>query len=110
MRSRNRFHPVLSILIVSLPAGAAIAAGCAATSKPNGFSSGAGGEGGDTSSTGSGTSSSSSAGQGGNGGGFNFDAGDDGAPPDVFMNPCGSECGPAELCDPPHIGLDDDCD
>ena len=28
----------------------------------------------------------------------------------VFMNPCGTECGPEELCDGIHAGLDDDCD
>ncbi len=29
----------------------------------------------------------------------------DGAP----ANACGSECGPVELCDPAHLGLDDNC-
>ena len=28
----------------------------------------------------------------------------------VTTNPCASSCGPAELCDPAHIGLDDNCD
>jgi len=25
------------------------------------------------------------------------------------INPCGSKCGPVELCDPAHAGLDDNC-
>jgi len=36
------------------------------------------------------------------------DGGSD-APPDVVMNPCGTECGPEELCDPAHVGTDDNC-
>ncbi len=28
----------------------------------------------------------------------------------VIENPCGSECGPDELCDGPNAGIDDDCD
>jgi len=47
---------------------------------------------------------------GGDGGGiFIPDAGGDVAP-DVMMNPCGTACGPTELCDDFHLGLDDDCD
>jgi len=34
------------------------------------------------------------------------DAGTD----DVMVNPCGTQCGPKELCDTQHVGLDDDCD
>ncbi|MGK4003342.1 hypothetical protein WMF31_12005 [Sorangium sp. So ce1036] len=29
---------------------------------------------------------------------------------DVAVNPCGSACGPTELCDQANLGLDDDCD
>jgi hypothetical protein len=47
------------------------------------------------------------------GGGIVFpgnDAGDaSDAVEEVAMNPCGTKCGPVELCDPAHIGLDDNC-
>ncbi|WP_437325386.1 hypothetical protein [Sorangium sp. So ce381] len=36
--------------------------------------------------------------------------GDDGGGGDAAVNPCGTQCGPEELCDLNHLGLDDDCD
>lgn len=111
MRRRRRYLRPLCYVLTGLATGAAIAAGCSAGGNrttggdPTGGSAGAGGEGGQT-----GTSSSSSSGTSGDGGLFNIgDAGSD-APPDVAMNPCGTKCGPMELCDEDHLGLDDDCD
>jgi hypothetical protein len=48
---------------------------------------------------------------GGTGGGIDLgDGGDAGdAIDESIVNPCGSKCGPMELCDEPHIGLDDNC-
>src|SRR5262245_54827552 len=56
--------------------------------------------------------SSSANGAGGEGLAFTVAAtGSTGAGGDasVLPNPCGSLCGPAELCDLDHLGLDDDC-
>jgi hypothetical protein len=56
-------------------------------------------------------------GMGGNGGtagghaGFNpGNGGSDAGMGGIPINPCGSECGPDELCDAPGIAKDDDCD
>ncbi|HRI70448.1 MAG TPA: hypothetical protein PK156_39725 [Polyangium sp.] len=89
---------------LGLSAGAAIGPGCSAGSSGTPTGSGS-----DTGSTSSSTGSSS--GEGGEGGGGIFipDGGKD-ALDDVQMNPCGTGCGPTELCDDFHVGLDDDCD
>src|SRR5262245_45526867 len=105
MRTRRAVHPIVLILVVSGLAGAGIASGCSATNEPTTPSTGAGGAGG---AGGGMPASSSSTGQGGVGG-VDIVAGEE-APPDVRMDPCGSGCGPMELCDPGHVGLDDDCD
>src|SRR6185369_13881753 len=44
------------------------------------------------------------------GGGIIFPDGGKDAPDDVMVNPCGTQCGPTELCDDAHLGLDDNCD
>jgi hypothetical protein len=51
-------------------------------------------------------------GAGGDGAGFVTSGGGqtDGGSGAGIVNPCGTECGPAELCDGIHKGLDDDCD
>jgi hypothetical protein len=93
-------------MLVGLFAGAGLAPGCSATGGKSTFETtgGAGGAGGNW-----GSSSSSSSGMGGEAGGFFIpDAGD--AAIDVPVNPCGSKCGPDELCDDFHLGTDDDCD
>lgn len=102
MRGR-RIAPAILIVLLAVGAGAAVAAGCSATSDPNEFPPGSGGNGG----SGPGAGGSGNSGQGG---GIIIipDAGSD-APPDVPMNPCGTECGPEELCDQAHTGLDDNC-
>jgi hypothetical protein len=106
---RRRTSP-FGFLIVAFVTGAGAAASCSATGDPNEFpgnptgsatgSGGAGGAGG-----------KSAAGTGGEGGGLILpDGGSDDASTDVFVNPCGTQCGTKELCDEDHIGLDDDCD
>ncbi len=45
----------------------------------------------------------------GQGGGFN-PVGGSGGEGGMIVNPCGSECGPTELCDGADKGLDNDCD
>src|SRR5262249_37477245 len=93
-------HMILAVLAAAA-AGAGLAAGCSATGDRHEF-----GEGGSSTGTAGGTGNA-----GGSGGGtLEFpDAGQD-APIDAHMNPCGSGCGPTELCDVDHLGLDDDCD
>ncbi len=94
---------------------AAIADGCAATSGPaNNFTGGSRTTSGMTTKGGTGgvTSSSSTTSDTGLGGALTFtDAGSDvtDANDEAYINPCGSKCGPTELCDPAHTGLDDNC-
>lgn len=107
MRRRRNHAGLLVLVFVGLSTGAALAPGCSAGGTGT-AARGAGGEGGE----GNGGPASSSSGQmGGEGGGGIFipDAGGDVAV-DVPMNPCGTGCGPTELCDEFHLGLDDDCD
>ncbi len=108
MRRRRRFVKPLLYVLAGLTTGAAIAAGCSATSAPRDFTGdgGSGGSGG----AGGNSPASSSTGMGGDGGLFVPDAGGSDAPIDVPINPCGTACGPTELCDDDHLGLDDDCD
>ncbi|MFO0547822.1 MAG: hypothetical protein U0271_05515 [Polyangiaceae bacterium] len=49
---------------------------------------------------------------GGSGAGFvtTGGGGDGGSGGGIVVNPCGTGCGPDELCDGVHRGLDDDCD
>ena len=50
-------------------------------------------------------------GVGGTGAGFSPQGGSDqGGSGGQIENPCGSECGPEELCDGTYAGSDDDCD
>lgn len=109
---RKRFHRKTPWILIAFAFSSATvaAAACSATGdrrefpdKPNTGSSGTGGAGGNT---GAGGNSSS----GFAGGLIVPDAGSDDASPDVFINPCGSQCGPKELCDEQNLGLDDDCD
>jgi hypothetical protein len=113
MRSR-RVHVVTTAALAASWAFA-IADGCSAVSAPNHLV----GTGGDPATTTSvtikasgGAPTTTSAGTG-TGGGFTFadaDAGDaSDAAEEPLVNPCGSQCGPTELCDPAHIGLDDNC-
>jgi hypothetical protein len=114
---RRRVHAALFIL-ATLGTGTALVDGCSATPPTSTFTTGnGGGNGGQggTNSTASGmggvgTASSSASGTGGEGGEINLvGSGGADAGEDVMSNPCGSKCGPKELCDPEHLGLDDDC-
>jgi hypothetical protein len=99
-------HLALFALLASASGGAlASASGCA---KGSASPVGGGGSGGGSATASQATSSSSSTSGivlNGPDAGDAGDAGDDG--PDGFS--CNSKCGPTELCDPPHIGLDDNC-
>lgn len=85
----------------------ATAAGCAASGKSNPFDDDPGGSGGvgNTGATGGSHVGGSGAFDPGGGGG-----GEGGGGGGVIVDPCASECGPVEICDSPHNGLDDDCD
>jgi hypothetical protein len=87
----------------------ALAAGCEAGSDPDDTCSTSCDEGGNSPDGGGGTGATGNQGgtagttftTGGNGG--------DGGEGGVIVNPCGSRCGPTELCTNGAIGLDDDC-
>jgi hypothetical protein len=111
---RRHVRSALALLFAA-SAGAGLANGCSATG--NGgttITTGPGGSGTTTgSSTGTTTTSSSGGGSGGAGGSIITipDAGSDasdGGGGDASA-PCGSKCGPVELCDPAHLGYDDNC-
>src|SRR5690242_11925985 len=93
-------------------AGAFVAVGCHASSSPRrdtgaaSAAAGAGGGGGDGGAAGSGGGGAPS--EPGFGGAVS--PGEDAGVVDGAVNPCGTECGPEELCDVGHLGLDDDCD
>lgn len=62
-----------------------------------------GGAGGATSNTGGSTTQNA-------GGGFVTSGGGMGGEGGMIINPCGTECGPIEICDGPGKGIDNDCD
>ncbi len=105
---------VRAVLLASLilPAWAAAANGCSAGVNGAGggqFGGGFGGSviGGHDGTGGGGTSTTNTG--GGNGGGIVIPDGGGKDANDDVKNPCGSQCGPMELCDPAHLGIDDDC-
>ncbi|EYF04600.1 hypothetical protein [Chondromyces apiculatus] len=104
---RGRVVPALLVVLTAATGGAALAVGCSAVGEGSEFTS-------TTGTTDTGGGGPGAGGSGGEaGGGIIIEPPQDGgtdAPPDVYINPCGSECGPTELCDPDHLGLDDDCD
>jgi hypothetical protein len=110
---RRRRTNVALVLTCAAIGGVGLANGCSATPGNNQFttsssSSGAGG-------TGTGGAMSSSSGSGGMGGmGITIHPGSGGGggtgTGGTIINPCGTACGPVELCDPEHLGLDDNCD
>ena len=89
---------------IAFAGGLAVPAGCSASPGPPSNAGGSGGSGGSGAAT-----TAPTGGSGGVGGIFDVDGGPD-AGPDATMNPCGTKCGDFELCDPEHVGLDDDCD
>jgi hypothetical protein len=107
---RRRIVFLLFLGSTAVTSGFALAAGCSAN-KQTVSAGGAGGGGGSTGGQGGMTSSTSAmAGSGGEGNVIVIDDGGMDVNNDSMMNPCGTKCGPEELCDTDHIGLDDDCD
>ncbi|WP_437630561.1 hypothetical protein [Sorangium sp. So ce854] len=122
---RLRVLSVLPVVIAAAASGAVVAAGCSAEGKRFDFgdvatgsgSSGVGGSGGAAGSGGSGAPGPESGADDSDGFGGNLviDAGPPAEEtPDVAINPCGSACGPEELCGVDefgvdHDGLDDNC-
>lgn len=108
---RLRVSSVLIALLGAAASGALAAVGCSAVGERHDFVAGGGSAGGAGGAAGGGGSSES-------GGGTLpedelsgiIDYEDDAGVIDGAVNPCGSECGPEELCDLNHLGLDDDCD
>ncbi|MFT3767849.1 MAG: hypothetical protein QM820_20555 [Minicystis sp.] len=100
---RRRINVVLS-LVVATAAAVGLANGCTAT--PSASTSGFGGVGG---SGGAGTTTGP---MGGKGGGITLatSSSGSGGSGGMVVNPCGTGCGSVELCDPEHLGLDDNCD
>ncbi|MFO0756129.1 MAG: hypothetical protein U0359_06540 [Byssovorax sp.] len=115
---RRRPVPALVLLaLAAAAAGAAYAGGCAATTDTNTFTTssttGTGGSGSGNGGSSNTTATSGTGGHGGNGEGgivISGSGGGTGGEGGVIVNPCGSKCGPKELCDPEHLGLDDNCD
>jgi hypothetical protein len=111
MHSRPVHVAVTALFAVTLAAG--VTNGCAAgTRSRDAATSGTGGAG-IVASTASGTGgmgsawSASTSSQSGSTGSIRFPEGGSDEPPPP--NPCGTQCGPTELCDPAHLGLDDNC-
>jgi hypothetical protein len=109
---RRRVHAAVSVLFAAT-CGVALANGCAATN--NQFTSSTSGSGGGTS-TGTGHGGAATSGSSGGNmgvGGIIIHDPDAGDASDVIdepiVNPCGTKCGPVELCDEAHLGLDDNC-
>ena len=116
-RIAGRADPGLLVAVALAVSAAALGDGCSATGAREPTSTGAGGGAANAASTvgvtGTGgakaasTSASTGGGTGGGaGGGIHIlpDAGDAGD-----ADACDSQCGPTELCDPAHLGLDDNC-
>ncbi|HVY48053.1 MAG TPA: hypothetical protein VHB21_19330 [Minicystis sp.] len=99
----RRTTRVLAVVAGTVGLPVLVTNGCSASHESSATSGLGGGGAKTTSSTGT------SHGQGGSGGLEIPDAGKD-ADDDVMKNPCGSQCGPKELCDGDHLGLDDNCD
>jgi hypothetical protein len=107
------------ILLFVFPIGASVANGCSAVPGSPGLNGSIGSGGGAASSAGHGgagagalhASTTVAVGVGGTfpfslaPGGGGAAGGQDGG----FAPACDSQCGPVELCDPAHLGLDDDC-
>jgi hypothetical protein len=113
---RHRWS-LFALCAVAVPA-AILGNGCSASSATSGTftgggsptgTTGTGGSAGHGGSTATSTSSTSTSGLGGNftGSGGN---GGNGGMGGMIINPCGTACGPKELCDDDHLGLDDNCD
>jgi hypothetical protein len=99
---------LLTLLTLS---GIALGLGCSAgNTDTTGSSSSTGGSSSSTGASGPGGGATTS--QGGSTGSFTTGTGGtgDGGGGGIPMNLCGTECGPMEICDGIHKGLDDNCD
>jgi hypothetical protein len=112
---RRRVQVALAITLSTSGGAAAAALGCSAVNGRAPPQSGDGGAGGGAvsasrtgSAGGAGGGAASASGTGGLSS-INLDASLPDAAEEVAQNPCGTECGPTELCDPAHTGLDDNC-
>ncbi len=103
---RRQATLLLFAVTATLTTGFALAAGCSAN-KPN--SGIVGGSGGATGGQGGTTTTVPNGGNGGDGNTIIIDDGGMDVNNDVQVNPCGTKCGPDELCDVDHVGLDDNC-
>ena len=108
MRTRSALFLVSALGISAVSVSAGCGAGNGDTT--SGTETTGSNTGGGSSSTNSGGSTTSA--NGGSTGSFvgSGGAGDGGSGGGVVVNPCGTECGPVELCDGIHKGLDDNCD
>ncbi|WP_437605718.1 hypothetical protein WMF20_32150 [Sorangium sp. So ce834] len=119
---RLRVLTVFPVVIAAAASGAGVAAGCSAEGIRFGFdgmpggSASAGGAAGAAGEPGgaAGEPGAQTGGSDGFGGMLNIDGGATEETPDVAVNPCGSACGPVELCGVDelgvdHDGLDDNC-
>ncbi len=107
---RRRIAFFLLLASTALTSAFALAAGCSASNQTT-AAGGSGGNGGAATTGGQGgmTTTSSSGGNGGEGNTIIIDDGGMDVNNDAMLNPCGTKCGDTELCDPDHLGLDDDC-
>jgi len=106
---RRRATLLFFAITTTLTAGFALAGGCSANKPNNQGGSGGGGASGGTTAGSGGVTTSTPTGTGGDGATIILDDGGMDVNNDVQMNPCGTACGDTELCDPDHIGLDDNC-
>lgn len=105
---RHRLNTAILLVGTMIATGGELAIGCSATEQQSGFR----GDGaGDSMASGSQHGAGGLSGGGGTieSAGALIEAGANDAKPDVPVNPCGTKCGPVELCDADHLGLDDDC-
>ncbi|MEZ4315222.1 MAG: hypothetical protein R3F14_44975, partial [Polyangiaceae bacterium] len=106
---RRRIALLCFSAVSAIALGAAVPVGCSATNNTTEGTGGDGAGGTTGGQAGTGATMTTTSQTTGEGGILDIDGGSD-APEDVMMNPCGTQCGDEELCDPDHIGLDDDCD
>lgn len=107
MRRRKATLLLFSVTAL-LSTGFALGAGCSAGAKNSGIPGG-GGTGGSPTTSSGGSTTSVGGGTGGDGNTIMIDDGGMDVNNDAQMNPCGTKCGPEELCDQDHVGLDDNC-
>ncbi len=102
--SPSRWRTVAA-LALTVGANVALLASCSANNSGSGYGGGSANAG-----TGGATAGSGGGPSGGAGGFLVPEAGSQEPDAnDIPVNQCGSQCGPVELCDPQHLGYDDNC-